>query len=71
MTKRILTGSGHISGENLLVTGDGPVELREGRKRRAFRLGIACSELVRYGLDMTKRSRFIRASTDIVVSDYS
>jgi phosphoglycolate phosphatase-like HAD superfamily hydrolase len=66
-----IINSGHISGENLLVAGDGPVELREGRKRGAFCLGIASNELIRYGLDLTKRSRLIRAGADIVVPDFS
>ena len=66
-----IINSGHIFGENLLVAGDGPVELREGRKRGAFCLGIASNELIRYGLDLTKRSRLIRAGADIVVPDFS
>ena len=68
--ERIIQG-GHILGENLLVTGDGPVELREGRKRDAFCLGIASDERVRYGLDLAKRSRLIRAGADIIVPDFS
>jgi hypothetical protein len=55
----------------LAVSGDGPVELREGSKRGAFCLGIASNELCRYGLDLTKRSRLIRAGADIVVPDFS
>jgi rfaE bifunctional protein kinase chain/domain len=66
-----IINSGHLSGEDLVVVGDGPVELREGRKRGAFCLGIASNELVRYGLDLTKRSRLIRAGADIIVPDFS
>jgi rfaE bifunctional protein kinase chain/domain len=66
-----IINSGQITGENLAVVGDGPVELREGRKRGAFCLGIASNELARYGLDLTKRSRLIRAGADIVVPDFS
>jgi len=68
--ERIIT-SGHLTGEDLVVVGDGPVELREGRKRDAFCLGVASNELCRYGLDLTKRSRLIRAGADIVVPDFS
>jgi rfaE bifunctional protein kinase chain/domain len=60
-----------LSGTELLVVGDGPVELREGRKRDAICLGIASSELCRYGLDQTKRTRLIRAGADFIIPDYS
>lgn len=66
-----IINSGHITGDNLAVIGDGPVELREGRKRGAFCLGIASNELIRYGLDLTKRSRLIRAGADLIIPDYS
>lgn len=68
--ERIIQGGG-LSGTELLVVGDGPVELREGRKRGAICLGIASSELCRYGLDLTKRTRLIRAGADFIIPDYS
>ncbi|HEY3762951.1 MAG TPA: PfkB family carbohydrate kinase [Verrucomicrobiae bacterium] len=66
----IIEGDG-LAGPELLVVGDGPVELREGGRRNAFRLGIASNELCRYGLDLTKRSRLIRAGADLVIPDFS
>jgi len=66
-----IINSGHLTGQDLLVVGDGPVELREGRKRGAFCLGVASNELSRHGLDLAKRSRLIRAGADMVVPDYS
>ncbi|HEY1661840.1 MAG TPA: PfkB family carbohydrate kinase [Verrucomicrobiae bacterium] len=60
-----------LAGPELLVVGDGPVELREGGRRNAFRLGVASNELCRYGLDLAKRSRLIRAGADIVIPDFS
>ncbi len=68
--ERIIQDGG-LSGTELLVVGDGPVELREGRKRGAICLGIASSELCRYGLDLTKRTRLIRAGADFIIPDYS
>lgn len=68
--ERIIQG-GHLSGKDLAVTGDGPVEIREGRKQGAFCIGIASNEMLRYGLDMTKRGRLIRAGADIIIPDYS
>jgi phosphoglycolate phosphatase-like HAD superfamily hydrolase len=66
-----IINSGGITGDDLVVVGDGPVELREGSKRGAFCLGIASNELCRYGLDLTKRARLIRAGADLVVPDFS
>jgi len=68
--ERIFVGSG-LSGSEVVVVGDGPVELREGKKHGALCLGIASNELCRFGLDETKRTRVIRAGADYVVPDFS
>jgi len=65
-----IINEGKLSGEDLVVTGDGPVELREGHKRGAFCIGLASNEQIRYGLDLTKRGRLIRAGANIIVPDY-
>jgi len=70
VVERIIQGCG-IGGAELLVVGDGPVELREGGRHSALRLGIASNELCRYGLDLTKRTRLIRAGADLVIPDFS
>jgi len=70
VVERIIQGGG-IAGAELLVVGDGPVELREGGRHSALRLGIASNEQCRYGLDLTKRSRLIRAGADLVIPDFS
>ena len=70
VVERIIQGGG-IAGAELLVVGDGPVELREGSRHSALRLGIASNELCRYGPDLTKRSRLIRAGADLVIPDFS
>lgn len=63
--------SGGLGGEELIVFGDGPVEIREGRRRGAFTVGIASDEVRRHGLDVRKRARLIRAGADVVVPDFS
>lgn len=62
---------GGIDGRSLLVVGDGPVEMREGRRRGALCLGIASDEPRRYGLDPVKRTRLIRAGADLIVGDFT
>ena len=68
--ERTLAGLGD-SGEALLVCGDGPVELREARKRGGIALGVASDEPRRHGWNMAKRSRLIRAGADYLVPDWS
>ena len=55
----------------VVTFGDGPVEIRETRKRGGITIGIASNELRRYGLNESKRSRLIKAGADIIVPDFS
>ncbi|MGC4111438.1 MAG: PfkB family carbohydrate kinase [Nocardioides sp.] len=63
--------SGGLGGGELVVFGDGPVEMREGHRRGAFTVGIASDEVRRHGLDLKKRQRLIRAGADVIVPDFS
>jgi rfaE bifunctional protein kinase chain/domain len=60
-----------IDGSALMVVGDGPVEMREGRRRGALCIGVASDEPRRYGLDLAKRTRLIRAGADLVIGDFA
>ncbi|HUW84175.1 MAG TPA: PfkB family carbohydrate kinase [Phycisphaerae bacterium] len=60
-----------LAGSELACFGDGPVELREVRKRGGLAIGVASDEVRRYGLDLRKRSRLIRAGADLIVPDFS
>jgi len=60
-----------LSGPELAVFGDGPVELRESRKRDGLAIGIASDEVRRYGLNLEKRTRLIKAGAHLVVPDFS
>jgi sugar/nucleoside kinase (ribokinase family)/phosphoglycolate phosphatase-like HAD superfamily hydrolase len=55
----------------LVVFGDGPVEIRETKKRGGYAVGVASDEPRRYGWNMAKRSRLIRAGADLVVADFT
>ncbi len=67
---RIMTEN-HLSGAELIVVGDGPVEMRECRKRGGIAVGIASDEVRRYGLNCEKRTRLIKAGAQVVVPDFS
>ena len=60
-----------LSGPELVCFGDGPVEVRECRKRSGVAIGVASDEVRRHGLNRDKRSRLVRAGAHIIVPDFS
>ena len=59
-----------LRGSELLVVGDGPVEIREAARRGALTLGVAADEARRRGLDARKRRRLVDAGADLIVTDF-
>lgn len=59
-----------LLGNELVVFGDGPVEIRECKKSEGIAVGVASDEIVRSGLNEEKRSRLIRAGADLLVADF-
>jgi rfaE bifunctional protein kinase chain/domain len=57
--------------DQLIAFGDGPVEMREARRRGALAIGVASDELRRFGLNAEKRSRLIWAGAEAVLPDFS
>lgn len=68
--QRILDENG-LSGDELLIIGDGPVEIREGALRRALTLGLASDEVARSGWNVHKAERLSAAGADLLVADFS
>jgi phosphoglycolate phosphatase-like HAD superfamily hydrolase len=69
--EKILAEIGSLAEGSVVTFGDGPVEMRETKKRGGYAVGVASDELRRFGLNERKRSRLIRAGADIVVPDFS
>jgi phosphoglycolate phosphatase len=67
--QRILERHG-LQGEELLVVGDGPVEIRNAKERGAVALGVAADEDRRQGLNPRKRQRLLAAGADLIVTDF-
>jgi rfaE bifunctional protein kinase chain/domain len=67
----ILAELGPSRAGHLVTFGDGPVEIRETKKRGGFAIGVASDELRRSGWNWSKRTRLIKAGADLVVPDYS
>jgi rfaE bifunctional protein kinase chain/domain len=68
---RIIESIGVENGKNVIAIGDGPVEIREIKKCGGIGIGIASDEVRRFGLNIAKRSRLIKAGADIIIPDYS
>ena len=60
-----------LHGEELLVVGDGPVEIRHAKSSEAIALGVAANEEQRQGLAPRKRQRLLAAGADFIVTDFS
>ncbi len=68
---RILNTIGESKKGQVTAFGDGPVEIRETRKRGGLTIGIASNELKRHSLNQSKRARLIKAGADIIIPDFS
>ncbi len=60
----------HLAGKELLVVGDGPVEIIEGSQRGALSLGVASDEIQRAGWNQHKIERLTRAGADFLAADF-
>lgn len=68
---KILDMIGESGTGQIVVFGDGPVEIRETHKRGGFTVGIASNEMKRHSLNESKRTRLIKAGADIIIPDFS
>ena len=68
---RILNTIGEAKTGQVAAFGDGPVEIRETRKRGGITIGIASNELKRHSLNESKRTRLIKAGADVIIPDFS
>jgi phosphoglycolate phosphatase len=59
-----------LHGIEVMVVGDGPVEIRNGKENGCIAVGVASDEVVGHGWDEHKRERLIRAGADIMIPDF-
>ncbi len=57
--------------EQLIAFGDGPVEIRETNRKGSYAVGIASDEKRRFGLNLEKRPRLVRAGAHAIIPDFS
>ena len=58
-------------GDELLLVGDGKVEIALGAENGAYALGVASDEAVRHGINPVKRTRLVKAGADMIIGDFS
>jgi sugar/nucleoside kinase (ribokinase family)/phosphoglycolate phosphatase-like HAD superfamily hydrolase len=68
--ERIMADIGDIRGR-LVTFGDGPVEMRETRRRGGLPFGVASDEVRRFDLNPAKRARLVRAGAALIIPDFS
>jgi len=68
---RILDMIGDSESAQIATFGDGPVEIRETHKRGGITIGLASNEIKRFGINLVKRTRLIKAGADIIIPDFS
>lgn len=59
-----------LHGSELLLCGDGKVEIELGVENNAFTLGVASLEGLRRGINPVKRAKLIRAGAQAIIGDY-
>lgn len=59
-----------LSGSELLIIGDGYVEIENAKAVGAIAVGVASVEANRYNMNADKRERLIRAGADIIIPDF-
>jgi rfaE bifunctional protein kinase chain/domain len=67
--ERVISKHG-LSGHQFAMFGDGPLEIRETRKRGGVAVGIASNEARAAGVNPSKRKRLVRAGADLIMPDY-
>lgn len=61
----------HLEGGQVLVVGDGPLEMRIATEHSCVALGVACDESAGRSWDAHKRERLIQAGADLLVPDFT
>ncbi|MBI5093865.1 MAG: HAD hydrolase-like protein [Candidatus Hydrogenedentes bacterium] len=59
-----------LHGSEVIVCGDGPVEIRNAKSSGCIALGVASNEKTGHGWDEEKRTRLIKAGADIMIADF-
>ena len=65
-----IMGTHDLHGAEVLIVGDGPVEIRNAKESGCVSIGVASDEVAGHGWNEEKRERLIRAGADIMIPDF-
>ncbi|MCK5736820.1 MAG: HAD family hydrolase, partial [Spirochaetaceae bacterium] len=71
LVKKIIKQLGEDAVSEIVTFGDGPVEIRETKKKGGYCVGLVSDELKRHGTNPAKRKRLVSAGADILIPDFS
>ncbi|NLZ77505.1 MAG: carbohydrate kinase, partial [Spirochaetales bacterium] len=57
--------------DDIIVFGDGPVEMREARSRGVLAVGVLSDEVRRKGENLAKRQRLILGGASLLMPDFA
>ena len=60
-----------IAPQALMTIGDGPVEMRETRKRGGIAVGVCSDERRGFGANLAKRRRLVRGGATLLLADFT
>ncbi|GHV47903.1 hypothetical protein FACS1894181_02360 [Bacteroidia bacterium] len=60
-----------LQGQEVVVFGDGKVEIRLGNEAQTVTVGVASDEVQWHGVNSVKRDRLIQASAHVIIGDFS
>ena len=67
---RDLIAAESLSGPEVMVVGDGPVEIQVAKEKNCIALAIASNEKTGCGWNESKRKRLIEAGADVIIPDF-
>jgi phosphoglycolate phosphatase-like HAD superfamily hydrolase len=70
MVLKELIAAHDLEGSEVLIVGDGPVEIRNGHDHSCVTIGVASDEVAGHGWDAAKRERLRKAGADILLPDF-
>ena len=68
---RRLINDNKLQGQEVVVFGDGKVEIRLGNEAQTITVGVASDEAQRHGINSVKRERLITAGAHAIIGDFN
>lgn len=68
---RELIAKHNLHGAEVMVVGDGPVEIKNGKEHGCIAIGVCSDELKGHGWSDEKRARLTKAGADMLIPDFT